>query len=151
LSKVVTYRPAKHEDFLEISNLIRTSFLDLLKQYGFGDSSAFSASRLPPPTTGPFPWYELGLKEDPDGFWVADAGDKLVGFTLSWVRGSLWYLAHLFILPEYQGQNIGRNLMDRAFQYRCMHVMGFIPENPCTIWNALLKKSEARMFRRIWS
>jgi hypothetical protein len=81
----VVYRPAKREDFLEMNNLIRSAFDDLLKERGFWDISPFASSRLPPLTpTGPFPWFELGLKEDQNGFWVAEVDSKLAGFTLSW-------------------------------------------------------------------
>src|SRR5205823_6991940 len=64
-----------------------------------------------------FPWFEMGLKEDGEGFWVAEVEGKLAGLTLSWVRGSLWYLAHLFVSPDYQGLNIGQNLMDRTMKH----------------------------------
>ena len=101
-----------------MSNLIRVAFDGLLKERGFWDLSPFASSKLPPlPPSGPFPWFELGLKEDHDGFWVAEVGDVMAGFTLSWVRGSLWYLAHLFVRPDQQGQDIGRNLMDRAMRH----------------------------------
>jgi hypothetical protein len=59
----------------------------------------------------------MGLKEDSDGFWVATVENKIAGITLSWVRGSLWYLAHLFVSPEYQGLDIGRNLMEKAMRH----------------------------------
>jgi ribosomal protein S18 acetylase RimI-like enzyme len=98
-----------------MNSLIRSAFDDLLKERGFWDISPFASSRLPPLTpSGPFPWFELGLKEDQNGFWVAEVGNVMAGFTLSWVRGSLWYLAHLFVRPDFQGRDIGRNLMDRA-------------------------------------
>ena len=101
-----------------MSILIRSAFDGLLKERGFWDISPFASSRLPPLTpSGPFPWFELGLKEDSDGFWVAEIGDVMAGFTLSWVRGALWYLAHLFVRPDQQGRDIGRNLMDRAMRH----------------------------------
>ena len=59
----------------------------------------------------------MGLKEDGEGFWVAEVEGNLAGLTLSWVRGSLWYLAHLFVSPEHQGLNIGQNLMERAMKH----------------------------------
>jgi len=59
----------------------------------------------------------MGLKEDGDGFWIAEEEGKLAGLTLSWVRGSLWYLAHLFVSPEHQGLNIGQNLMEKAMKH----------------------------------
>ncbi len=114
----VTYRHARREDLFEVSNVIRSAFDGLLKDHGFWDSSPFASARMPPlPPSGPFPWFELGLKEDSDGFWVAEVGNKLAGIGLSWVRGSLWYLAHLFVLPQYQGRDIGRNLMDCVMQH----------------------------------
>lgn len=101
-----------------MNNLIRAAFDGLLKERGFWDLSPFASSRLPPLTpSGPFPWFELGLKEDRDGFWVAEVGEVMAGFALSWVRGSLWYLAHLFVRPDQQGRDIGRNLMDRAMRH----------------------------------
>jgi GNAT superfamily N-acetyltransferase len=113
------YRHAKREDFLEINNLIRSAFDGLLKEHGFWDISPFASSRLPPiPPSGPFPWLEMGLREDQNGFWVAEVGNEMAGIALSWVRGSLWYLAHLFVRPGYQGRDIGRNLVDRAMQHR---------------------------------
>ncbi len=59
---------------------------------------------------------------DPDRFWVAevDRPDEdgrapwLVGFALATVRGGLWYLAMLFVLPAVQGHGIGAALLDRA-------------------------------------
>jgi GNAT superfamily N-acetyltransferase len=115
----IVYRHAKQEDFFEINNLIRSAFDGLLKEHGFWDTSPFASSKLPPiPPSGPFPWLELGLKEDQNGFWVAEVGNEMAGIALSWVRGSLWYLAHLFVRPEHQGRDIGRNLMDRAMRHR---------------------------------
>jgi GNAT superfamily N-acetyltransferase len=115
----IVYRQAKQEDLFEINNLIRSAFDGLLKEHGFWDTSPFASSKLPPvPPSGPFPWLELGLKEDQNGFWIAEDGDRLAGIALSWVRGSLWYLAHLFVRPEQQGRDIGRNLMDRVVHYR---------------------------------
>jgi GNAT superfamily N-acetyltransferase len=118
LSNVI-YRLAKKDDFFQINRLIQTAFDGLLKERGFWDISPFASSRLPPPApSGPFPWFELGLREDTNGFWVAELDGRLAGVTLSWVRGSLWYLAHLFVLPDYQGRDIGRNLMESAMQHR---------------------------------
>lgn len=115
----VIYRPANREDFFEINRLIQSAFDGLLKEHGFWDISPFASARLPPPApSGPFPWFELGLREDQNGFWVAEVSGKLAGITLSWVRRSLWYLAHLFVLPDHQGRDIGRNLMERAMRHR---------------------------------
>jgi ribosomal protein S18 acetylase RimI-like enzyme len=112
----VLYRKARAEDFPEIFGLLRNSVDNLLREHGFFDSSPFASPKQPTiPQT--FPWFEMGLKEDSDGFWVATAENKIAGITLSWVRGSLWYLAHLFVSPEYQGLDIGRNLMEKAIRH----------------------------------
>lgn len=54
---------------------------------------------------------------DPDRFVAAlrdtPAGDEIVGFGAAVVRGSLWYLSMLFVLPGLQGAGIGRALLDR--------------------------------------
>lgn len=114
----IMYRQAKRQDLVEVTNLTRSAFDGLLKEHGFWESSPFASSRLPPvPQSGPFPWFEMGLKEDLGGFWVAELGIELAGFALSWVRGSLWYLAHLFVLPKHQGHDIGRNLMELAMKH----------------------------------
>jgi GNAT superfamily N-acetyltransferase len=107
------------EDFFEITNLHRSAADNLLKQRGFDQTSPFTSNKLPPvPPAGPFPWFDNGLKEHRDGFWVAEADSSIVGFTLSWVQGSLWFLAQLFVSPNYQGHGIGNKLMERTMQYR---------------------------------
>jgi hypothetical protein len=65
----------------------------------------------------------MAMKEDSEGFWVAEVEGKLAGLTLSWVRGSLWYLAHLFVSPAHQGLNIGQNLMERAMKHQKDHTI----------------------------
>jgi GNAT superfamily N-acetyltransferase len=57
---------------------------------------------------------------DPDRFVAAvrdDPGaagsEEIVGFGAAVVRGSLWYLSMLFVLPGMQGAGIGRTLLER--------------------------------------
>ena len=54
------------------------------------------------------------LRHDPDRFWVAEFGDRIVGFGLATRRRTLWYLAALHVLPEFQGQGIGTQLIRRC-------------------------------------
>lgn len=114
----VAYRKAEARDFPEVLGLIRGSVDNLLRDHGFFESSPFASPKQPPIPQQGFPWFEMEVKEDSDGFWVAEVEGKLAGITLSWVRGSLWYLAHLFVSPEYQGLDIGRNLMEKAMRHR---------------------------------
>jgi ribosomal protein S18 acetylase RimI-like enzyme len=54
------------------------------------------------------------LRCDPDRFWIADFGGKVGGFGLAIRRRTLWYLAALHVLPEFQGQGIGTELVRRC-------------------------------------
>jgi GNAT superfamily N-acetyltransferase len=69
---------------------------------------------------------------DPDRFWVAErvardagsaaadervrgGGDQLVAFGSANVRGDVWFLSMLFVLPEEQASGLGRALLERTF------------------------------------
>ena len=54
------------------------------------------------------------LRYDPERFWVAEAGGCVVGFGLATVRGHLWYLAALHVLPAHQSRGVGRELLQRC-------------------------------------
>jgi GNAT superfamily N-acetyltransferase len=47
-----------------------------------------------------------------DGFWVAEHGSRIFGFGFAVRQPGCWYLAGLHVLPSYQGQGIGRRLLD---------------------------------------
>ena len=56
---------------------------------------------------------------DPDRFIVAtvpddDAGERVIAFASAVVRERLWYLSMLFVLPEFQGSGLGRELLARV-------------------------------------
>ena len=54
------------------------------------------------------------LRYDPERFWVADFRGRIGGFGLATRRRTLWYLAALHVLPEFQGQGIGTELVRRC-------------------------------------
>ncbi len=56
------------------------------------------------------------LSKVPEAFWVAEENGEIVGYSISWVRGSLWFLMDLFILPSHQGKGIGRSLIEKTLQ-----------------------------------
>lgn len=115
--QTVEYRKAKAEDSAKITGLIRAAFDGPLQEHGFFETSPFASPKLPPIPEQGFPWFEMALEEDANGFWVAEVEGDLAGVALSWVRGSLWYLAHLFVSTNRQGLNIGQELLQRALDH----------------------------------
>ncbi|MFF3222373.1 GNAT family N-acetyltransferase [Nocardia suismassiliense] len=57
------------------------------------------------------------LTVDPEGCWIAVAGDEVVGFAISQNRDRLWFLATYGVLPDRQGHGIGRQLMDAVLAH----------------------------------
>src|SRR5438445_10317974 len=93
----VSYRKATMEDFPGILSLIRNSFDGVLREHGFFDSAPFASPKLPAIPQQGFPWFDIALREDSDGFWVPEVEREIAGITLSRVGGPLWSLAHLFV------------------------------------------------------
>jgi GNAT superfamily N-acetyltransferase len=54
------------------------------------------------------------LRHDPDGFWVAETGEGLVGFGIAVQREHIWYLAALHVRPAYQSRGVGAEIIRRA-------------------------------------
>jgi GNAT superfamily N-acetyltransferase len=101
------YRPGQRADALALTQVWAESFGELAKRHGFEG---------PSPVTAGNPLYEFTAEHAPDGFWVAEEGGQPIGFTISFVHGSCWYLSSLFIRPGHQNQGLGRGLMERALQ-----------------------------------
>jgi GNAT superfamily N-acetyltransferase len=55
------------------------------------------------------------LAEDGERSFVALDGERLAGFSAAFVRGDTWFLAALFVSPDYQGRRVGRDLLDRSW------------------------------------
>lgn len=69
----------------------------------------------PPPVDT---WSEVHrhlLAHDGERSFVALDGERLVGFSAAWTRGDTWFLAALFVSPEYQGRQVGRDLLDHSW------------------------------------
>lgn len=54
------------------------------------------------------------LRYDRERFWVVECGGSLAGFGLAIRRPSYWYLAALHVLPEFQGQGLGSQLLQKC-------------------------------------
>lgn len=103
----LVFRPARAEELARAEVLVARSINDLTERHGFG----------PIATLRPPDFQLFSLKDDPDGLWVAEVGGEIVGFALSWVCGSLWFLAELFVSPGHQGRGIGNELLARTFEH----------------------------------
>lgn len=89
------------------AQLVVASINDLTQRHGFGPMAA------PHP-----PNFQLfSLKDDPDGLWVAEEANEILGFAWSWVCGDLWFLAQLFVSPGHQGRSIGNELLKRTLEH----------------------------------
>jgi GNAT superfamily N-acetyltransferase len=64
------------------------------------------------------PWAEVHrhlLNHDGERSFLAEHDGRVIGFTAALVRGDCWFFAALFVDPEFQGQGVGRELLDRAW------------------------------------
>src|SRR5260370_17844467 len=103
----VAYRPARGEEIERAEELVVRSINDLTERHGFGPMAS-----LRPPQFQLF-----SLSDDPDGLWVAEDADQILGFAFSWVCGDFWFLAELFVSPGNQGRGIGSELLKRTLQH----------------------------------
>jgi GNAT superfamily N-acetyltransferase len=100
----ITYRPAKLEDLEEAERVVQAS----------GNELRVRHSRQPWPAPPPIAFAKFCLAEDPDGLWVAEQGDTIVGFGFSWMTEKFWFLSQLFVSPETQAKGIGRALLSKT-------------------------------------
>ena len=97
-------RPASVEALACAEDLVVQSINDLTVRYGFGSVA----------TSRPPDFQTFCLQDDPRGVWLAEDDGEIVGVSLSWVCGRLWFLAELFVAPGRQGQGVGNELLHRT-------------------------------------
>jgi len=102
----IEYRRARPEDLPQTASVFAIAIDDLNKKHGFFEE--------PTSTSPPNPQYAFWLKKEPASFWVAEGDHRIVGYSFSFLRGSLWFLADLFVLPAYQGRGIGKTLIQKT-------------------------------------
>lgn len=100
----ITYRPAKFEDLEEAERVVQEAGNELRVRHG----------RQPWPVPLPIAFPKFCLAEDPDGLWVAERGDTVVGFGFSWMTERFWFLSQLFVRPETQAKGIGQALLSKT-------------------------------------
>ena len=57
------------------------------------------------------------LGTDPEGSWVAEEGETIVGMSQSFVREDYWMLSQLGTVPGRQGRGVGRDLLKLALSH----------------------------------
>ncbi|HYM14398.1 MAG TPA: GNAT family N-acetyltransferase [Dehalococcoidia bacterium] len=102
------FRPMVEAD-LGATMLIRRSALDALARSEGRAAYAWRAAypRVP----------RHILATDPGGCWVAEIDGVVVGFSMGFTRGEIWFLAQLFVLPDVHALGAGRELLHLAREY----------------------------------
>jgi ribosomal protein S18 acetylase RimI-like enzyme len=100
----ITYRPARFEDLEDAERVVQEAGNELRVRHG----------RRPWPAPPPVAFPKFCLAEDPNGLWVAEHGDAIVGFGFSWMTEKFWFLSQLFVRPQTQAQGIGQALLSKT-------------------------------------
>jgi ribosomal protein S18 acetylase RimI-like enzyme len=103
----IEFRPARADELYRAQELVVHCINDLTERHGFGPM----ASVRPPD------FQLFSLKDNPDGLWVAEADQEIIGFAHSWTCDDLWFLAELFVAPGRQGHGVGSELLARTFEH----------------------------------
>jgi GNAT superfamily N-acetyltransferase len=100
----ITYRPAKLKDLEEAERVVQEAGNELRVRHG----------RRPWPAPPPIAFPKFCLGEDPDGLWVAEHREIIVGFGFSWMMEKFWFLSQLFVRPKTQAKGIGKALLSKT-------------------------------------
>jgi GNAT superfamily N-acetyltransferase len=100
----ITYRSAKCEDLEDAERVVQEAGNELRVRHG----------RQPWPAPPPIAFPKFCLAEDPDGLWVAEHGDTIVGFGFSWMTEKFWFLSQLFVRPQTQAKGVGQALLSKT-------------------------------------
>jgi ribosomal protein S18 acetylase RimI-like enzyme len=102
----ITYRHANSSDLDSAVRIVQQAYNDLRVRHGLAPTVP-----LRPPL-----FQEFCLSEDAEGLWVAEEGDRIVGFGFSWMCENFWFLSQLFIRPDTQSRGIGQALLSKTLQ-----------------------------------
>jgi len=105
----MVYRAAAPEDLAACAGIWRTSINAYTRRLG--------QMEIPPELNQITRLFMHLRSTDPERFVVAlgpDDADRIVAFAAAVAREGLWYLSMLFVLPEFQGSGLGRELLARV-------------------------------------
>jgi GNAT superfamily N-acetyltransferase len=103
----LTFRSVQPDELGACASIWRTSINDYIGRLG--------QSEIPPEVNPVTRLFVHLHATDPARFIVATTKGEgtIVAFGAAVVRERLWYLSMLFVLPEFQGSGLGRQLLDR--------------------------------------
>jgi GNAT superfamily N-acetyltransferase len=106
----VLYRPAELGDTRETPGIFLAAINELYARRGIPLLEGERGERSP--------LHQHWLTNDAARFWVAERDGRLVGFACGIERpgrrGPWWFLSSLFVVPEAQGEGVGRALFECA-------------------------------------
>ena len=90
----------------------------IIRPFTLSDKEAvvevWRACGLTHPNNDPHQDIARKMKVDPEMFLVCEIDGKIIGTVMVGYEGHRGWINYLGVLPEYQGQGLGRELMDRA-------------------------------------
>jgi GNAT superfamily N-acetyltransferase len=103
-------RPLESADIDAVLDVTVEAFADLNRRFG-----------EPPEPPGPVAAGRVRmarlLATDPEGAWVAERDGRVVGCSIGLIREGVWGLSLLVVSPDAQSSGVGRELLDRAWEY----------------------------------
>ena len=107
------FRPVRPDELLVCADVLRVAINDYIVRLG--------QPEIPDEPANLAALYAHLQATDPERFVVATrpsgteaGGERIVGFAVAVIRGPLWFLSMLFVLPEEQGMGLGRSLLARV-------------------------------------
>ncbi len=101
------YRTARVDEIETCAGIWRTAINDYIVRLGQGE--------IPPEMNPLIRLFTHLQTTDPERFVVAtEIDDRVVAFASAIARERFWYLSMLFVLPEFQGAGVGRQLLGRV-------------------------------------
>jgi GNAT superfamily N-acetyltransferase len=128
----IVYRAAAPEDLAACAGIWRTSINEYTRRLG--------QMEVPPELNQITRLFTHLRSTDPERFVVAlrpGDTDRIVAFAAAVVREGLWYLSMLFVLPEFQGAGLGRQLLARVMPPDGSPYRGTATDSAQPISNAL--------------